>query len=155
MSETIETKNVSDWSLGDIEPQIAGLRATIGIMGHMIQSPNEIDNAEWCKIEDELAAHTKRIEALWEQAWNRNKAKEVEHEAEIAALEAEVKAAAGPLTGARLEELQAVESMLRAMATVITTTLDGKPVGLLTALREVSKPKPEPEPEPQPERMRW
>lgn len=57
-----------------------------------------------------------------------------------------------PLSGARLERLEALQGMLRGMAKVITNTLDGKSVSIRKGLIEGVR---EPEPDPQPERMRW
>jgi hypothetical protein len=158
----------SDWPLADLEPEILGLRATIGILGHLIQSPNEVDRAEWCKVEDELNAHVKRIEALWDQAWERDNAKDAAHKTQIAALKAEVAEADEPLSGARLQRLETLNGMLRGMAKVITNTLDGRSVSILKGLVEGMKEEeialkaatsivaePKTKPEPSPERMRW
>ena len=153
---TTETEIVSDWALSNLEPEIYGLKATIGIFGHMIQSPHEVSRAEWCKVEDELIDYAKRIEALWDQAWARNKADEEEHDAALAEAKAEAKEAkaeAGLLSGTRLEELLWLERMLRGMAKMINSNLDNAPVGLVQAVS--ATPERAPEPEPQPERKRW
>jgi hypothetical protein len=149
MSSTTEQ---SDWPLGDLEPEIVGLRAAIGILGHLIQSPLQVERSEWCRVEDELIDHGKRIEALWKQAWERRKEEDHEHEAEIAALKAELAAADEPLSGARLERLEAMKGMLRGMAKVINRTLDGESASILKGLIEGAA---EREPEPPAEPMRW
>ena len=152
MSTTIEQ---SDWPLGDLESEVIGLKATIGILGHLIQSPFQVEKSEWCNVEDQLNAYADRIKALWQQAWDQRETEEQEHEAKIAALKAEAAAADGPLSGARLERLEAMKGMLRGMAKVIINTLDGKSVSILKGLIEgAAKCEPEPEPSP-PERMRW
>jgi hypothetical protein len=90
MSET--TEHTFSWAIGDLEPEIVGLRATIGILGHLIQSPLQVEKSEWCKVEDELIDYAKRIEALWHQAWEQRKADKEEYEAELAAVRDEAKA---------------------------------------------------------------
>lgn len=154
------TETTSDWPLGDLEPEIVGLRAAIGILGHLIQSPNQVERSEWCSVEDQLFDRAKRIEALWKQAWDQRKAEEQEHAAEIGALKAKVADADEPLSGARLERLECLSGMLRGMATAISNTLDGKSVSILKSLVEGMKEEDtarmaEPEPEPPAERMRW
>jgi hypothetical protein len=153
MSET--TEHTSSWAIGDLEPEIVGLRAAIGILGHLIQSPVHVERSEWCRVEDELIDHGKRIEALWQQAWDQMKATDEKHRTEIAALKAEVEDADEPLSGARLERLESLQGMLRGMANVIVNTLDGKSVSILKGLIEgMAEREPEPEPPPA-ERMRW
>jgi hypothetical protein len=148
------TETTSDWPLGDLEPEIVGLRASIGILRHLIQSPFQVEESEWCRVGDGLIDHVTRIEALWKQAWDQRNAEEQEHEAEIVALKAKVAAADEPLSGARLERLEYLNGMLRGMAKVITNTLDGKSVQILKGLIEGAA-EPEPKPEPPSERMRW
>jgi hypothetical protein len=157
----------SDWPLGDLEPEIDGLRAAIGILGHLIHSPNEVERSEWSRVEDDLLDHATRIEALWKQAWDQRRVEDNEHAEEIKALKAEVRAADEPLSGARLERLETLNGMLRGMAKAITNTLDGKSVSILKGLVEgmneeeiagrkaATSIEPEPKPDPQPERMRW
>jgi hypothetical protein len=128
------------------------LRAAIRILGHLIQSPFQVERPEWCRVEDELIDHAKRIEALWKQAWDQRNAEEQEHAAEIEVLKAKVAAADEPLSGARLERLECLNGMLRGMAKVITNTLDGKSVSILKGLIEGAAA-PEPKPEPSPERQ--
>ena len=134
--------NETTWAVGDLEPVILDLRATVGIFGHLItansSSSNTVDDDAWRKVEDDLETLTKRIEELWRAAWDQRVAMENAHEAALAAAEAKAQdakdAAAAPLTAAELKELKILQRMLRGVATVITSTLDGKPVGLIHAM---------------------
>ncbi len=155
---TTETEIITDWALTDLEPEIYGLKATIGIFGHMIQSPFHVQESQWVKIEDDLNAYVDRIDALWKRAWDQLNATDAKHDAALAEAKAEAKAAeaeAGPLSGTRLEELLWLERMLRGMATMINSNLDNAPVGLVQAVSATPEREPAPEPEPQPERKRW
>jgi hypothetical protein len=101
------------WSVGDIEPEIAELHATIGIMGHLILSPNPVEAGEWHQIEDRLAAAADRIKETWRRAWDEYHAQREAHAAEIAAAKAEH---AAPGSVADLERARAYWSMLRIIA---------------------------------------
>ena len=66
MSATENETN--DWPLGDLEPLIHDLRASVGILGHLITTNsapnNEVDDAQWRKVETDLIDYTKQIEKL-------------------------------------------------------------------------------------------
>ncbi len=82
------------WPIGALEPVIFGLRATVGIFGHLIHSPSDVDKDEWGKVENDLLVLTRRIGELWRQAWDQHRAEARAHEAALAAVEAR-KAAPG------------------------------------------------------------
>jgi hypothetical protein len=151
MSET--TEHTSSWAIGDLEPEIVGLRATIGILGHLIQSPFQVEKSEWCKVEDELVDYAKRIEALWHQAWDADNAKDAAHEAQLAAVRDEAKAQkAAPGSKEDADQVDAAWIPLAAAVKVagkrcIEAGYELEPFG--------PKSIPTEQPEQHPERMRW
>jgi hypothetical protein len=119
---TTETET-NDWPLGDLEPLIYDLRASVGILGHLIgayNSPNnEVNDDEWRKVETDLIDHAKRIEKLWNAAYDQRNAEiaaaEAEHAAALAALRAEK---AAPGSAETISKANAMWTALRGIAAV-------------------------------------
>ena len=150
----------------ELECAVMDLRATTTILDAMITAAhenygfNEKEDFAWAKVAGELSDLTQRVVNLWEAARERHnehiKALKDEYAEEIASLKAKLAAADEPLSGARLERLEALQGMLRGMAKVIINTLDGKSVSILKGLIEgAAEREPEPPTAPQPERLRW
>ena len=106
------------WPLGALEPAIFDLRASVGILGHLITARDEVQIDEWQKCEGDLVTAMVRIDDLWKQVWDQHKAEKREHEAALAALEAK-KAAPGSPEDVRRAEV--MWSMLRAAAEVVAS----------------------------------
>jgi hypothetical protein len=66
MSATNEQK----WTIGDVEPLLHDLEATIGIFSHVANSRNQIEPGELILIEDKLLDLYKQMMALWRDAWD-------------------------------------------------------------------------------------
>jgi hypothetical protein len=100
MSEATQDQTPLDpyegWPIGALEPVIFDLRATVGIFGHLINSPSDVDKDEWGKVENDLLVLTRRIGELWRQAWDQHRAETGAHEAALAALEAKKAAPGSP-----------------------------------------------------------
>ncbi len=99
-------------------------------------------------MEDELNAHAEHIDALWDQAWARDLAKDKAHAEALTAAKAEE-------AGSR-EDLEAAEGLWSLMAGAVRVIVErcaetGRPV----KLGPIKVPKLEPEPEPPAERLRW
>jgi hypothetical protein len=82
------------WPLGALEPAIFDLRIALSLLGHLINSPDEVDKITWQRVEDDLQDANAVIEQLWQQAWDRGLAERRAHEAALEAVRAE-KAAPG------------------------------------------------------------
>ena len=82
------------WPIGALEPAIHDLRASIGILGHLITARDDVEIDEWQKCEGDLITAMMRIEDLWKQVWDQRKAEKRAHEAALEAVRAE-KAAPG------------------------------------------------------------
>jgi putative hemolysin len=119
---TTETEK-SDWPLGDLEPLICDMRASVGILGHLIttnSSPNnEVNDDEWRKVETDLIDYAKRIETLWNAAYDQRNAEiiatEAEHAAALAAVRAEK---AAPGSAETISKANAMWTALRGIAAV-------------------------------------
>ena len=151
MSTTMTDRPI--WAIGDIEPVIAGLRATIGILGHLItvnsSRGNEVDDDAWRKVESDLMALTGRVDELWHVAWDQHIAEREEHEAALEAAIATVTAKkAAPGSREDLEKADARWRLLAAAVAVATLgcTKAGYPI------QPLQPDEPEPAPEPP---MRW
>ena len=153
MSATTEQ---SDWPLGDLEEEVIGLKATIGILGHLIQSPFQVERAEWCKVEDELNAYASRIEALWKQASDRDNERDEAHEAALVAVRAEAKAEkAAPGSKEEAARVDATWQLLAAAVMVAAKNCGEAGYKLEPFGPRTGASQPEPEPQPPAERMRW
>jgi hypothetical protein len=115
MNAPVTTALADGWAIGDIEPALSELRATIGILGHMIDSPNEVTIAEWKTIEDRLTDAHNQLDDLWRRAWDERTADEDAHAAALAAAEART---AAPGSVADLERADSVWCILRSTAKV-------------------------------------
>lgn len=103
------------WPLGALEPVIFDLRATVGIFGHLINSPSDVDKDEWGKVENDLLVLTRRIDELWRLAWDQHKAEKRAHEAALEAVRAEK---AAPGSAEDREQVEALWVLLRSAVTV-------------------------------------
>jgi hypothetical protein len=57
------------WTIGDVEPLLHDMEATIGIFSHVANSRNQIDPGELILIEDKFLDLHKRLAILWDKAW--------------------------------------------------------------------------------------
>lgn len=118
---TAETEK-SDWPIGDLEPVLGDLKATVGILGHMFNEHQSVELSEWHRIEDELLRLTKRADEIWQQAWDHNTAGEVAHEATLAAVKSELTAEKArhsvPGSAADIEHAQFCWRMVRGAAEI-------------------------------------
>jgi hypothetical protein len=73
------------WALADIEPSLLDLRNAIGIVGHLATAENEVSQEEWQYVEGNLIAIHARLETLWSEVWEQNKAEHQAHEAALVA----------------------------------------------------------------------
>jgi hypothetical protein len=103
------------WPLGALEPAIFDLRASVGILGHLITARDEVQIDEWQKCEGDLITAMMRIHDLWGQVWDQRIAEKRAHEEALAALEAK-KAAPGSPEDIRTAEV--TWTLLRAAAEV-------------------------------------
>jgi hypothetical protein len=58
------------WTIGDVEPLLHDMEATIGIFSHVANSRNQIEPGELILIEDKLLDLHKQMTALWHDAWD-------------------------------------------------------------------------------------
>jgi hypothetical protein len=84
------------WPIGALEPVIFDLRASIGILGHLITARDEVQIDEWQKCEGDLITAMMRIHDLWGQVWDQRIAEKRAHEEALAALEAKKAAPGSP-----------------------------------------------------------
>jgi hypothetical protein len=110
--ETNEAAAVSQWPLGDIEPELQNLRAAAGLLA---ASPHQIESEELVSLAGQIIAHHDRLKALWRQAFDERRR---EHEAHEAALTAVKKARAVPGSQADLEHVGGLWGLLTAAAQV-------------------------------------
>jgi hypothetical protein len=120
---TTETETC-DWPLGDLEPVICDLRATVEILGHLITAnsahDNEVNDDAFRKVESDLMDYSKRIEELWHLAWDKRNAEMIAAEAEHAAALAAVRAEkAAPGSAETVGRADAVWTMLRGLTAVM------------------------------------
>ena len=113
----------SDWVIGDLECVVGDLRATVGIMGHLITANssvnNEVDDYAWRKVESDLLRLANRVEQLWQIAWDQHVTTAAEHKAALADAKAAIaaaKAEAAPGSPTDIKNAKMLWSMLRAMA---------------------------------------
>jgi hypothetical protein len=99
----------------DLEPVVHDLRATVGILHHLIHSPSQVEKDEWGKVAEDLLALTERLDAVWIKAWKQHLAERRAHEAALAALEAEK---AAPGSAEERERVEALWALLRSAVTV-------------------------------------
>ena len=78
--------DIAPWSIGDIEPSIAALRANVGILGHLINEKDSVELGEFHHIEDRLIDAVEEIDRLWRRAFAANAAQGDAHKAELAAI---------------------------------------------------------------------
>jgi hypothetical protein len=123
MSATENETN--DWPLGELEPLIHDLRASVGILGHLITTnsapDNEVDDDQWRKVETDLIDYAKQIEKLWNAAWDQRNAETIASKAEHAAALAAVRAEKGAPGSA--EMMGKAHSMWTALRGIIASRL--------------------------------
>ena len=88
------------WSIADIEPVVCDLKATVGILGHLIttnsSSNNEVDDDAWRKVESDLISLADRADELWHTVWQHRCNEQRAHEVALAAARAEKAAPGSP-----------------------------------------------------------
>ena len=89
------------WPLGALEPAISDLRASVGILGHLITARDDVQIDEWQKCEGDLITAMMRIEDLWKQVWDQRKAEKRAHREALEAVRAEKAAPGSWRTGNR------------------------------------------------------
>jgi hypothetical protein len=104
------------WPLGDIEPALTDLRTLARMMGHLRESPFQVEAEAWQNIESQLEDVHERLHDLWRKAWDKQKAADLATEAAMAAAKAE---RAAPGSVADVKSAHACWSMLRTAAKVM------------------------------------
>ena len=98
-------------AMSDMKPVVDNLRATVGILGHLIttnsSSTNIVDDDAWRKVESDLESLVDRVERMWLIVWEQ-RTDEV----------ADAKAEAAPGSQADIKQAEALWSMLRAVMKV-------------------------------------
>jgi len=124
-------------ALMDIEPALHDMRNATAMLGHMATSDAEVLTEHLHFIEDRLIAAHRRLEALWQQAWQDRKAERAQHAAELAAAEARAKEAA-PGSVAQIKRAQVLLSILRTGHRVASEQCDemGEEIAAALAKRE-------------------
>jgi hypothetical protein len=111
MSTTAPPVGDRPWSVADIEPVVCDLKATVGILGHLIttnSSPNnEVDDDAWRKVESDLIRLAGRADELWHTVWQQRCDEQRAHEVALAAARAEKAAPGSP------EDVKSAKSMWR------------------------------------------
>jgi hypothetical protein len=92
MSATIPPE-VSELPLADIEPVLCDLRMVTGLLGHVAGSDEEVQRDELRYIETRLIEAYRRLDTLWQQAWDRHGADRTAHETALAAAKTEARTA--------------------------------------------------------------
>jgi hypothetical protein len=115
MNATTEAAAPESWSIGDLEPVLGELRATIGILGHMIDSPNKVEIEKWKSIEGRLLDAHNELDALWACAWAQSMAERKAHEEALALAKARTAAPGSP---ADLAQADSIWSILRSTVKV-------------------------------------
>jgi hypothetical protein len=104
------------WAIGEIEPILLEMKAQIGIMDHLVASPNEVDAAEWYSVGNYLSDAHGRLKACWRPALEQQAVQRKAHEAALAVAQART---AAPGSVADLERADAVWALLRGTAKVM------------------------------------
>ncbi len=119
MSMTLEPIDDFD-AIGssDMKPVVDNLRATVGILGHLItvnsSSTNIVDDDAWRKVESDLDNLIERVEHMWLILWEQRTDEVAELKETNAAAIAAAKAEAAPGSPADIKHAEALWGMLRA-----------------------------------------
>jgi hypothetical protein len=140
-----------------MESELVDLKATIGVLEHLITANSSLGNAVsddvWRKVEADLEAHAGKIGALCDAALSHEREEEARHEREIEALKAEKGA---PGSEEDLEEVDNLWKLLAGVAAVVAKRCAEHGYTAPPSLRLAEAPAAEPEPEPLSEPpLRW
>jgi hypothetical protein len=102
--------------LSDIEPALGDLRTLARMMGHLRESPFQVEAEAWQNIESQLIDVHGRLHGLWQCVWDEQKAKDA---AAKTALEAAKAERAAPGSVEDVKSAHACWSMLRTAAKVM------------------------------------
>jgi hypothetical protein len=116
MSTTAPAAADDAWPLGDIEPALVDLHTLAHMMGHLRESPFQVEAEAWQNIESQLEDVHERLHDLWRKACDKQKAADLATEAALAAAKAE---RAAPGSVADVKSAHACWSMLRSAAKVM------------------------------------
>jgi hypothetical protein len=106
---------MEEWKIGDVEPVLHGLKAEIAILGHLINTPDEVESSTWARVEDALIASHARLQEIWHGAWCFQIAERDAAAAALAAAKAE-RAAPGSVYDAK--QARSAWRLLRSAAEV-------------------------------------
>jgi hypothetical protein len=109
---------MEEWEIGDVEPVLHNLKAEIAILGHLINTPDEVASGTWARLEDALTDTHATLLERWHGTWRFQIA---ERKAAMEALDAAKAERAAPGSLHDLERAHSVWGLLRAAAMV---TLD-------------------------------
>lgn len=121
--------------LADIEPALHDMRNATAMLGHMATSDAEVTAEHLHFIEDRLIATHRRLDALWQQAWQERHAEHERHAAELAAAKAEA-AEAAPGSIHQIKRASAMLALLRAGTVVMAERVADMEAEIAAALAE-------------------
>lgn len=120
---------IVDWAIVDIEPMLADLRGALGIMGHLIHSPSQVDPSEWTVILDKADQCIDRLDAFWHRAWDQHHDAQEAHRGEMETLAAKKAAPGSP------DDLKAADALRRLLL--------GAAQVVIEQCEQLQRPKPE------------
>src|SRR3984885_15279329 len=118
MSTTPPPVGDRPWSVADIEPVVCDLKATVGILGHLIttnSSPNnEVEDDAWRKVGSDLIRLAGRADELWHAVWQQRCDEHRAHEVALASVRGGLAAVRADKTARGCpEDVKSAKSMWR------------------------------------------